>query len=168
MTKTNITVLCSSPSRIWKLCSSTAYMILPTPKDGSITWGSTSRTEGAKENSNKSLKQGRLVTQHGSCLRRYLFAKRRPIANRVDYLRHLPWISLWYRLISRIMDFSILNSLESIVMVTSLGKSKEKSSLKIMKKIEKRFFLKLVSIHHSVYNVWQRTYYTYCLVPSRN
>ena len=41
----NNTVLCSSPSLIWKLCSRTEYMILPTPKDGSITWGSTSRTE---------------------------------------------------------------------------------------------------------------------------
>ena len=40
-----LTVLCSSPSRTWNVCSNTVYMILPSPKEGSITFGTTSSTE---------------------------------------------------------------------------------------------------------------------------
>lgn len=36
--------LCSSPSRTPKLCSKTAYMIRPIPKEGSITEGTMSTT----------------------------------------------------------------------------------------------------------------------------
>lgn len=38
------TVLCSSPSLIWNVCSKMEYMILPMPKDGSMTLGTTSST----------------------------------------------------------------------------------------------------------------------------
>lgn len=39
-----LTVLCSSPSRMWNVCSNTVYMILPIPNDGSITFGMISST----------------------------------------------------------------------------------------------------------------------------
>lgn len=39
-----LTVLCSSPSRIWNVCSNTVYMILPIPNEGSITFGMISST----------------------------------------------------------------------------------------------------------------------------
>lgn len=39
-----LTVLCSSPSRTWNVCSNTVYMILPRPKEGSMTFGTTSST----------------------------------------------------------------------------------------------------------------------------
>ena len=71
-------------------------------------------------------KQSRLVTQHGKLQ-----------LERIMFTSLFIWISFKraanYK-ISRIMDFSILNSLEWIVMVTSLGKSKENSFLKIIKK----------------------------------
>ena len=38
------TVLCSSPSRVLKLCSNIAYMIRPIPNEGSITDGTISST----------------------------------------------------------------------------------------------------------------------------
>ena len=41
--------LCSSPSRTWKLCSRTAYMIRPIPKEGSMTDGTTSTTKEHRE-----------------------------------------------------------------------------------------------------------------------
>lgn len=45
-----LTVLCSSPSRTWNVCSNMEYMILPMPNDGSITLGVISSTvkEGKK------------------------------------------------------------------------------------------------------------------------
>lgn len=44
-----LTVLCSSPSRTWNECSKIEYMILPMPKDGSITLGTISSTVGKKD-----------------------------------------------------------------------------------------------------------------------
>lgn len=38
------TVLCSSPPLTWNVCSKMVYMILPMPKEGSITFGTTSST----------------------------------------------------------------------------------------------------------------------------
>ena len=83
-------------------------------------------------------KQSRLVTQHGKLqLERIMFTS---LFILISFKR-----AANYK-ISQIMDFSILNSLEWIVMVTSLGKSKENSFLKIIKK---RFFL----LKYHVYNV---------------
>lgn len=39
-----LTVLCSSPSLTWNVCSKMVYMILPMPNEGSITLGTTSST----------------------------------------------------------------------------------------------------------------------------
>lgn len=39
------TVLCSSPSLTWNVCSKMEYMILPMPKDGSMTLGVISSTD---------------------------------------------------------------------------------------------------------------------------
>ncbi len=44
-----LTVLCSSPSLTWNVCSKMVYMILPIPNDGSITLGTTSSTVGDKQ-----------------------------------------------------------------------------------------------------------------------
>lgn len=43
-----LTVRCSSPSRTWKVCSKMVYMILPMPKEGSMTLGMISSTAGDK------------------------------------------------------------------------------------------------------------------------
>lgn len=43
-----LTVRCSSPFLTWNVCSKMVYMILPMPKDGSITLGTTSSTVGDK------------------------------------------------------------------------------------------------------------------------
>lgn len=43
------TVLCSSPSLTWNVCSKMEYMILPMPKEGSMTLGTTSSTVGDKQ-----------------------------------------------------------------------------------------------------------------------
>jgi len=40
-----LTVRCSSPSRTRNLCSKTAYMMRPIPKEGSITEGTNSSTK---------------------------------------------------------------------------------------------------------------------------
>ena len=47
-----LTVLCSSPSLTWNVCSKMVYMILPMPNDGSITLGTTSSTVGDKHREN--------------------------------------------------------------------------------------------------------------------
>lgn len=44
-----LTVRCSSPSLTWNVCSKMVYMILPMPKDGSMTLGMTSSTAGYKQ-----------------------------------------------------------------------------------------------------------------------
>lgn len=44
-----LTVRCSSPSLTWNVCSKMVYMILPMPKDGSMTLGMTSSTAGDKQ-----------------------------------------------------------------------------------------------------------------------
>ncbi len=44
-----LTVLCSSPSLTWNVCSKMVYMILPMPKEGSITLGTTSSTADDKD-----------------------------------------------------------------------------------------------------------------------
>lgn len=44
-----LTVLCSSPSLTWNVCSKMVYMILPMPKEGSITFGTTSSTVDNKD-----------------------------------------------------------------------------------------------------------------------
>lgn len=44
-----LTVLCSSPSLTWNVCSKMVYIILPMPKEGSITFGITSSTVDNKD-----------------------------------------------------------------------------------------------------------------------
>lgn len=53
------TVLCSSPSRTRNVCSNTVYMILPRPKDGSMTFGTISSTESEKTTLLKTTSRGR-------------------------------------------------------------------------------------------------------------
>lgn len=50
-----LTVLCSSPSLTWNVCSKMVYMILPMPNDGSITLGTTSSTVGDKQHRKRAL-----------------------------------------------------------------------------------------------------------------
>lgn len=52
-----LTVLCSSPSLTWNVCSKMVYMILPMPKEGSMTLGMTSSTVGVKRGLHRFLAQ---------------------------------------------------------------------------------------------------------------
>ena len=85
--------LCSSPSRTPKLCSKTAYMIRPIPKEGSITEGTMSTTVCVCGGGGDVCRCARFSQNCGECVGHSEI--RRSCS---------PWMVFWYLLMVTILD----------------------------------------------------------------